>query len=78
MQSKENKIKIDIQKGYYNKTYTEDGITHIVDESKQYPYFEVNLFKRYFDVNDREELKEKISKDLKEIIAALDKEKERE
>ena len=71
-------LKIDIKKGNYNKTVCKDGIHHEVDTSKDYTYYEVNLFKRYYDIESKEELKKQIKKDLTELIKALDdKEMER-
>ena len=71
-------MNIDIRKGTYNKTISKDGIIHIVDTEKEYTYYEVELFNRYYDIQNREELKQRIKKDLEDIIKALDKEKEEE
>lgn len=68
-------MKIEINKGTYNKTTTKNGITHIVDTSKEYTYYEVHMYVRYKDINSREELENKLKNDLKEIINAIDKER---
>lgn len=71
------KIKLEIEKGYYNKTYSKDGINYIVAD-KDYPYYMVHLYKRYKDIDNKEELKRELKKDLKELVVALDEEKERD
>ena len=72
------KFKIEITKGTYNKTKTEDGITHIVDTSKDYTYYEVYLFKRYYDIENKEELEKQLKNDLQKVVNALDKNIEKE
>ena len=72
-----SKLKLEIEKGYYNKTYTKDGMTYEVADV-DYPYYMVHLYKRYDEINSKEELKRELKKDLKELVIALDEEKERE
>ena len=70
-------FKIDIDKGYYNKTYSKDGVNYLVAD-KEYPYYIVQLTKMYKDVDNKEDLKKAIKRDLTEIIEALDTEKQNE
>ena len=70
-------MKINIRKGTYHKTVRKDGITHEVDTSKNYIYYAVEIYGRYYDIHSREQLEEIIKKDLQDIVNALDKEKER-
>ena len=62
---------IDITEGHYNKTISEDGIRYIVDTSKEYPYCDVTLFKRYFDIEKSEVINPLIN-DLKELVNELE------
>jgi hypothetical protein len=71
-------MKIDIRKRKYNKTKTTDGIHYEVDTDKEYECYEVILAGRYTDINNREELKKKLIKDLQDIIKSLEIEKEEE
>lgn len=71
-------MKIDIKKRKYNKTKTTDGIHYEVDTDTEYECYEVILAGRYTDVNNKEELKKKLVKDLQDIIKSLEIEKEEE
>lgn len=64
-------FKFDINKGYYNKTTTKDGLNHTVDETLEYPYFEVSLYKMYYDIDSKEELKRLIIDDLLDTVRGL-------
>ena len=70
------KPKIDIRKGFYNKTRTQDGINHIIDTEKEYIYYELSISNAYFNIENESELKKAICNDLKNIIKALEQEKE--
>ena len=71
-------LDIDITKGHYNKTICEDGIHHIVDTSKEYTYYDMCAFKRYFDIDNKQELIEKMKADFENAIERLDKMLEKE
>lgn len=64
-------LDIEVQKSWYNKTKTEDGITHIVDD-KQYTNYIVNINKIYFIENEIEFLKE-LKKDLLELTNEVER-----
>lgn len=74
--NRQMKPKIDIRKGFYNKTRTQDGINHIIDTQNEYIYYEVSICNAYFNVENEQELKKAICNDLRTIIKALEKEKE--
>lgn len=64
-------MKVGIQKSWYNKTVIqEDGVTQVVDTSKTYPLYQVQIMKNYFDV-DMDNLLPEIISDLQQIIAKL-------
>lgn len=66
-----NNMKVGIQKSWYNKTVIqEDGVTQVVDTSKTYPLYQVQIMKNYFDV-DMDNLLPEIISDLQQIIAKL-------
>lgn len=66
-----NNMKVGIQKSWYNKTVIqEDGVTQVVDTSKTYPLYQVQIMKNYFDV-DIDNLLPEIISDLQQIIAKL-------
>ena len=70
-----NNIQIEIEKGYYNKTQTKDGVIHEI-VNQDYPYYMVHIYKRYLDIDNKEELKRQLREDLKELELALENEKE--
>lgn len=74
MQVNINGMTIEIQKTYYNKSKVqEDGITHIIDTEHRYPVFQFGMAKNYFDIDDKNELLNILSKDLKDIASELEK-----
>lgn len=69
-----NGMTIEIQKTYYNKSKVqEDGITHIIDTEHRYPVFQFGMAKNYFDIDNKNELLNILSKDLKDIASELEK-----
>ena len=72
-----NGIDLSIKRSYYNKTVVgEDGVTQTVDTEHQYPLFQLQIFKNYFNTSE-EQLVSKIISDLKAVVEALeDMEKE--
>ena len=69
-----NGMTIEIQKTYYNKSKVqEDRITHIIDTEHRYPVFQFGMAKNYFDIDDKNELLNILSKDLKDIASELEK-----
>ena len=67
-----NGIDIRIQKDFYNKSkVTEDGITHTIDTSIDYPLFHLVMTKSYFDANSKEEVINQVISDLGEVVAKL-------
>lgn len=74
---KNNDIKLDIHKSWYNKTVLQaDGVTYLIDTSKQYPVYDVQLYKNYFDYENREDLISAIIADLEKTIDSLNKARE--
>ena len=66
-----NDMQIGIKESWYNKTtIQEDGVTQVVDTSKTYPLYQVQIMKNYFDVDMYSLLPEIIS-DLQQIISKL-------
>ena len=66
-----NNMKVGIQKSWYNKTIVqEDGVTQLVDTSKQYPLYQLQITKSYFDTDINKLLPEIIS-DLQDVIGKL-------
>lgn len=64
-------MKVGIQKSWYNKTIVqEDGVTQLVDTSKQYPLYQLQITKSYFDTDINKLLPEIIS-DLQDVICKL-------
>lgn len=69
----QNGVEIEIHKTWYNKTVIQpDGITHIVDTSKQYTAFQFGLAKNYFDAETNDEVVDEIIKDLQSTIRELE------
>lgn len=69
-----NGMTIEIQKTYYNKSKVQDdGITHIIDTEHRYPVFQFGMAKNYFDIDNKNELLNILSKDLKDIASELEK-----
>lgn len=69
----QNGVEIEIHKTWYNKTVIQpDGITHIVDTSKQYTAFQFGLAKNYFDAETKDEVVDEIIKDLQSTIRELE------
>lgn len=63
---------IDIHKSFYNKTIVqEDGVTNIVDTTKNYPLYLLQLSKYYMDVDSKEEVIDNIIQDLQTTIKEL-------
>ena len=69
-------MKLNIRKGEYNKATTNNGINYEIDDSKHYTYYEVELYERYFDIENKEQLKEQIKSDLVQIIDNLEEREE--
>lgn len=65
-------MEINIKKGYYNRTVCKDGITHEVDTGKKYPYYEVEIYGKYYDIESKEQLKKAMKEDLEKIVKALE------
>lgn len=67
-----NGIDLSIKRSYYNKTVVgEDGVTQTVDTEHQYPLFQLQIFKNYFNTSE-EQLVSKIISDLKAVVEALE------
>lgn len=67
-----NGIDLSIKKSYYNRTVVgEDGVTQTVDTEHQYPLFQLQILKNYFNTNE-EQLVSKIISDLKAVVEALE------
>ena len=67
-----NGIDLSIKKSYYNRTVVgEDGVTQTVDTEHQYPLFQLQILKNYFNTNE-EQLVNKIISDLKAVVEALE------
>ena len=74
-----NDVLVNIQKSWYNKTkVAEDGVTHHIDTSTQYPLHHLNISKTYFDIEDRLDVVDEVIKDLTEVIEHLQHMKEAE
>ena len=72
-------MNIQIQKSWYNKTKLQsDGLTHIIDTDKKYPIYNLEIEKYYYDMNNKEEVLEKIITDLEEVIEHLKRIKKNE
>ena len=70
---------VNIQKSWYNKTkIAEDGITHHIDTSTQYPLHQLSISKTYFDMNNNIEVVDEVIKDLTQVIEHLQQMKEAE
>ena len=65
-------MKLNIRKGEYNKATTNNGINYEIDENKHYTYYEVELHERYFDIENKEQLKEQIKLDLERVTDNLE------
>lgn len=67
-----NDIDLSIKRSYYNRTVVgEDGVTQTVDTEHQYPLFQLQIFKNYFNTSE-EQLVSKIISDLKAVVEALE------
>lgn len=67
-----NGIDLSIKRSYYNKTVVgKDGVTQTVDTEHQYPLFQLQIFKNYFNTSE-EQLVSKIISDLKAVVEALE------
>lgn len=67
-----NGIDLSIKRSYYNRTVVgEDGITQTVDTEHQYPLFQLQIFKNYFNTSE-EQLVSQIVSDLKAVVEALE------
>ena len=73
MQIKIGDVLLQLEKSFYNKTVVQpDGITHIIDTSKKYPYYQLGIAKNYFDINSKEQALSEIITDLKSVIEQLE------
>lgn len=70
-------MKIEINKGNYNKTIFKDG-KYEVDTNKKYEYYQVELYETYKDVRSRLELEKRIIDDLQEMIDVLKRDMQKE
>ena len=67
-----NDMQIEIKKSWYNKSQLqEDGITHIIDTEHQYPVYQFDLAKNYFDIEEKSDVIKTIIKDLEGMIQTL-------
>lgn len=67
-----NGTKLEIVKSWYNKTKVqEDGVNYYV-EPTQHPMYQFDLYKNYFDIEDKEEVVKAIIDDLKDTIRQLE------
>lgn len=74
-----NDMLVEIKKTWYNKTHVqEDGVTHIVDTEHSYPVFQFGMAKNYFDIDDKNVLIDSLVGDLRNVIAELEKQKDKE
>lgn len=68
-----NGMEIEFEKGFYQASKVkEDGITHIIDTEHEYPFYQVSMFKNYFNIKDETELATELIKDLKGLITELE------
>lgn len=66
-------LEMHIKKVPYNKTVLQpDGVTQIVDTSKNYIAYQFELFKNYFDKDSDEEAIRCIIADLKSLTLQLE------
>ena len=66
-----NGLELQIKKSMYNKTKVQpDGVTHIIDTSKQYPVYQVGIFKNYFDM-DKSQVVDSLIQDLEGLVQQL-------
>lgn len=73
-----NGLDLSIKRSYYNKTIVgEDGVTHTVDTEHQYPLYQLQIFKNYFDTNDKQVVRQVIN-DLKGLVKKLEKLEEKD
>lgn len=73
-----NDVEIEIHKVLYNKTIRQpDGITQIVDTSRQYTAYQFGMAKNYFDIDTKEEVIDEIITDLQSTIEELTRMKEK-
>ena len=67
-----NGVQIKIKTSWYNKSQLqEDGITHIIDTEHQYPVYQFDLAKNYFDIEEKSDVIKMIIKDLEGMIQTL-------
>lgn len=72
-------VEIEINKGFYNRTKVqEDGITHIVDTSTSYPYFQFGMGKNYLNVKDKTDMLKQVVADLKKVTREFEQQIERD
>lgn len=73
-----NGLDLSIKRSYYNKTIVgKDGVTHTVDTEHQYPLYQLQIFKNYFDTNDKQVVRQVIN-DLKGLVKELEKLEEKD
>lgn len=69
---------VNIKESWYNKSKVqEDGITHIIDTSKSYPMYQLEIFQNYY-VDTREQAVDHVIDDLRSLIQELEKLRGRE
>lgn len=68
-----NGLDLSIKRSYYNKTIVgEDGITQTVDTKHQYPLYQLQISKNYFNTDDKQVVQQIVS-DLRELVNELEK-----
>lgn len=73
-----NGLDLSIKRSYYNKTIVgEDGITQTVDTKHQYPLYQLQISKNYFNTDDKQVVQQIVS-DLKGLVNELEKLESRE
>lgn len=69
-----NGMMVEIVKSSYNKTIIgEDGVTHTIDTTCKYPVYQVGMAKNYFDIENENQLIDKLIEDLTVIQENLKK-----
>jgi uridine kinase len=68
-----NNLQLKIKETWYNKTIVqEDGVTQLVDTEHLYPLYQLEIFKDYFNADNKEEAIRNIISDLKETTRQLE------
>jgi len=80
--AKANNMKVKLRKGYYNMAKVqEDGITYITDDIQEYPLYELEITKTYYDIGEKEAIAsvvEDLKVTIKEFEQLIDKKKKDE